>query len=332
MLDILLALRVPQPIYGLRRNRGYVITDSRYTEQASVECQGYTVIQYSTSPWATIRELVEESRISLNTVAYEGSHLYVDTFSKLQSHLSFVENFTSVELEPLRAIKNDTELSYMRHAAHIADNAFSDILYDIKVGRTEQDLRRNLEIAMLRHGSEGPAFATIVASGKRSSLPHGVATDKIIEMGDFITFDFGAIYKGYHSDITRTVIVGEPTEEQDYLYHTLLEAQELGVASVKPGVTGAELDAIVRNKLAENGLDKYFTHSLGHGVGLAIHELPVASPKSTDVLQKNMVVTIEPGIYIPNHLGLRIEDSVIVTDTGAEIITCTPKTLYKVGI
>ena len=171
----------------------------------------------------------------------------------------------------------------MRKAAKIGDDAFAALLPQLKVGMTENDARIILESEMLKRGSEEPSFATIVASGNRSSMPHGVASDKIIEAGDFITFDFGAVYKGFHSDMTRTVVMGPASEQQKKLYSIVLEAQKRGVAAVRAGITGKELDAVCRDYIRERGYTKEFNHGTGHGVGLEIHEEPVANPKSDTV-------------------------------------------------
>ena len=197
---------------------------------------------------------------------------------------------------------------------------------------TENEARIILEAEMLKRGSEEPSFATIVASGNRSSMPHGVASDKIIEAGDFITFDFGAVYKGFHSDMTRTVVMGPASEQQKKLYSIVLEAQKRGVAAVRAGITGKELDAVCRDYIREQGYTKEFNHGTGHGVGLEIHEEPVANAKSDTVFSENMIITVEPGIYLSGEIGLRIEDSVIVKADGCELLTHSPKELIEIGI
>ena len=163
-------------------------------------------------------------------------------------------------------------------------------------------------------------------------MPHGVASDKIIEAGDFVTFDFGAVYGGYHSDMTRTVVMGPASDLQKKLYDIVLRAQLKGVEAVRPGLSGVDLDKICRDSIAADGYGDCFNHGLGHGVGLDIHELPVASPKSDSVLEENMIITVEPGVYISGEIGLRIEDSVVVTADGCEILTHTPKELVEISI
>ena len=256
----------------------------------------------------------------------------VDTYETLCDTLDERFNFTSINFAKLRAVKREDELELMRKAAKIGDDAFAALLPQLKVGMTENDARIILESEMLKRGSEEPSFATIVASGNRSSMPHGVASDKIIDAGDFITFDFGAVYKGFHSDMTRTVVMGPASEQQKNLYSIVLEAQKRGVAAVRAGITGKELDAVCRDYIRERGYTKEFNHGTGHGVGLEIHEEPVANPKSDTVFSENMIITVEPGIYLSGEIGLRIEDSVIVKADGCELLTHSPKELIEIGI
>lgn len=310
----------------------YFITDSRYTEQAQHQCEGYEVIQYSKPLWETVNDLLVQHQVTSGLIGIEGDSMCVDTYETICDTVSKGLQFKSVKLQQLRAIKRPDELDIMRHVARIADESFAALLPQLHVGMTENEARIILETEMLRRGSEGPSFDTIIASGVRSSMPHGVASDKVIEDGDFVTIDFGAIYKGYHSDMTRTFVMGHASDLQRRLYNVVLTAQELGVQAVRPGLSGKKLDAICRNSITEAGYGEYFQHGLGHGVGLDIHELPKASPTSECVLAENMVVTVEPGVYLPDHIGLRIEDSVIVTANGCEIITHTPKTLMELGI
>lgn len=308
----------------------FLITDARYTEQANNQCEGYSVIEHHQGAWLAIAELINESIVkNIKRCAFEGNIMTYNIFKKMESTLTTVEEFVPVSLEALRAVKREDELVLLRKAAKIADDAFALTLPEIKPGMTENEVRIILETNMLKLGSSAPSFDTIIASGYRSSMPHGVASDKVIEEGDFITFDFGAIYKGYHSDMTRTIVLGKASDRQKELYYAVLEAQELGVNSVKAGMSGEELDSIVRNSLEEKGYGDYFNHGLGHGVGLDIHELPIASPRGKNILEKNMLVTVEPGVYFEGDIGLRIEDSVIVTETGCEIITKTSKELLE---
>ena len=311
--------------------RAYMITDSRYTEQAQSQCEGYEVIQYTGDVYETIKHLLEEMKVSLPTCCFEGNYMSVDVFQQLCDTLDDTE-FLSLNFATLRAIKREDELASLREAFRIGDEAFAAMLPQLRVGMTENEARIILETEMLQRGSREPSFATIVASGYRSSMPHGVASDKVMERGDFVTFDFGAMYNGYHSDMTRTIVLGKATDFQKKLYSIVLEAQMRGVAGVKAGVSGKEIDTICREYIQEQGYGSYFGHGTGHGVGLDIHELPVASPRSNDILASNMVVTVEPGIYLPGEMGLRIEDTVIVTEEGCEILSQTPKELIELDV
>ncbi|WP_251422289.1 M24 family metallopeptidase [Veillonella agrestimuris] len=313
-------------------NKAYIVTDFRYTEQAMNQCEGYTVIQYSTTVMDAFVDILNEHHIHEGLFGVEGKYMPVDTYELLCDTLDERFNFTSINLATLRAVKRDDELIYMREAARIGDEAFAALLPQLKVGMTENDARIILESEMLKRGSEEPSFATIVASGHRSSMPHGVASDKIIEEGDFVTFDFGAVYKGYHSDMTRTIVMGKANEEQKELYAIVLEAQQRGVNAVKAGISGKELDEVSRSYIREKGYGSAFHHGLGHGVGLDIHEQPTASPKSDSTLEHNMIITIEPGIYLSGKIGLRIEDSVIVKTDGYELLTHSPKELIEIGV
>jgi Xaa-Pro dipeptidase len=187
-----------------------------------------------------------------------------------------------------------------------------------------------LEFQMRRLGASGVSFETIVASGKRSSMPHGVATDKKVEIGDFITMDFGCVYQGYCSDITRTVAFGQINEEQREIYNTVLEAQIAAVEACRPGKTCAEIDLTARNIIRNKGYGDYFPHRLGHGLGISVHEYPSLTEINTLSLQEGMVFTIEPGIYVPGKAGVRIEDDLYVTENGVEILTKFPKELVTI--
>lgn len=312
-------------------NKAYMIMDSRYTEQAKEQCEGYEVVEYTGDVYETIRDLLKRSSIGLTTCCFEGNYMSVDVFQQVCDTLNETE-FLSFDFASLRIVKREDELKYLRQAFNIADESFAAMLPQLKVGMTENEARIILETEMLRRGSKEPSFATIVASGYRSSMPHGVASDKVMERGDFVTFDFGAMYKGYHSDMTRTIVLGKASDEQKELYSIVLEAQQRGVASIKESVTALEIDSICRDYIKEQGYGSNFRHGTGHGVGLDIHELPVVSPKSKDILRSNMVVTVEPGIYLPGHMGLRIEDTVIVTKEGCEVLTKTPKDLIELDV
>jgi len=239
-----------------------------------------------------------------------------------ENGLEFVP--TSGILESMRAVKDANEISIIRKAAEIADDAFSHILHFIQPGITELDVAFELEMFMRKQGATAVGFDTIVASGKRSAMPHGVASDKKLELGDLVTLDFGALYQGYRSDITRTVVLGRPTDRQIEVYNTVLNAEQLAIDAIRVGMTGKELDGVARNYLIYKGYDGC-GNGLGHGIGLEIHEEPFLSPKCELVLEPRMITTIEPGIYLSGWGGVRIEDDVLVLEDGIEILTKSPK-------
>lgn len=224
-------------------------------------------------------------------------------------------------------IKSAQELTVMKQAQAITDTAFSEALSFIKAGRTEKEVALFLETSAKEHGAEGLAFDFIVVSGANSSRPHGVPSDKRLEDGDFLTMDFGAKFGGYCSDMTRTVCIGTPTDEMRTVYDTVAQAQLAAIAAVKPGVRGCDVDKIARDIIYGAGYEGCFGHGLGHSVGVLIHENPRFSPSDTTAMQPGMVLTVEPGIYLPGKFGVRIEDVVIVTDNGCEDITASPKQL-----
>ncbi len=306
-----------------------LITDSRYIEQAKIQAKSFELVEQKDG---LFKKLIEEIKsCDAKKFGFEGTVLTFDEYTKLKENLPNVE-LKSVELDSLRQIKDAEEISNIRTACEIADKAFTEILNFIKPNVTENEVAAELEYLMKKFGAEKNSFDTIVASGVRGSLPHGVASNKKILSGEFVTMDFGAIYNGYCSDITRTICVGKASDNQKKFYNALLEAQLHGLKFIKKGASGKAVDAAVREKLKTYDLEKYFTHGLGHGVGIEIHEEPRLSRLSKcESLQPNMIVTDEPGIYIPNVGGLRIEDTVLVTDGDAETLTNSPKNLIEIG-
>ncbi len=230
-------------------------------------------------------------------------------------------------VEELRAIKSQEELSYIQQAQRMTDETFAYILPRIQAGKTEREIMLEMEFYLRRLGSEGVSFDFIVVSGKNSSLPHGVPTDKKFEVGDFITMDFGAVYNGYRSDLTRTVAIGAVSEEQRLVYNTVLEAQRKALAAIRPGIPCNEIDRIARDHIYNAGFEGCFGHGLGHSVGIEIHEAPAFSPRCDAVLQPGMVITVEPGIYLEGKFGVRIEDMIYVTEDGCLNLTKSDKNL-----
>ncbi|QOR36926.1 aminopeptidase P family protein [Clostridium sp. 'deep sea'] len=292
-----------------------LITDFRYTEQATAQCPNYEVVLYKRTDLHEIinQALADESLTQLG---------FDKTFTTYASYLAYKEKIEAEIvpyekiIENIRLIKDETEIRNMQQAQTIAEDAFSKVLKMIKSGITELDVAVELEYNMKKLGAEKISFATIAASGKRSSLPHGRASQKVIEHGDFITFDFGAYYNGYCSDMTRTIVVGEASDKQREIYGIVLKAQLAALKMCKPGVNGKDVDKVARDIITQAGYGENFGHGLGHGVGKMVHEGPSLSPLSQDILQPGHVVTVEPGIYIPGWGGVRIEDMVIITEDG----------------
>ncbi len=309
-----------------------LVTDSRYTEQAKQQTQEglCRIAEQKKGLAAKTAEVLQQS--GAVCAAFEGNAMMFNTYSRLKELLEEAEiNFsTAVDLDELRIIKDAEELELTKKAIWISDEAYKHILTYVKAGMSENEVAAELEDKMRRLGSERPAFTTIVASGKRGALPHGVASDKLINDGEFVTIDFGAVYKGYHSDITRTFCVGKASDKLREIYDVVLGAQLTGLREIAPGKSGKEVDAPVRKYIADAGYGDYFGHGLGHGVGLEIHELPRLSPLSpTKELKENMLVTDEPGIYLPDLGGVRIEDTVLVTADGCQPLTQSDKRLIE---
>lgn len=308
----------------VNKDKMMIITDSRYTLQAEMETVDCEVVEHVGGVWSAVKKL----DLHKQKIAFEKADFTVEDYQSLTG-VCFECKLLGINLVPLRIIKDESELDKIKKAVQISDEAFAKMLPQLYSGMTEIEAAAVLEFEMRKLGSEAVSFPTIVASGKRSALPHGLATTKVIEMGDFVTFDFGAIFAGYHSDITRTIVMGRASQRQEELYDLVLQAQLLGVSSAKPGITGKELDDIVRDFIVQAGYGKYFGHGLGHGVGLDIHELPVASKRGDIVFAENMVVTVEPGIYLPDEGGVRIEDIIVIKASGCEVLTASDKKLLE---
>lgn len=301
------------------------ITDFRYVEQAEKQCAGFTIIQHGAS---LVDEIAQQTKkYGVQKLGFEQEHVTYSTFTSYKKAIEAELIPTSGLVEKLRLIKTEAEIKILKEAADIADAAFKHILDFIRPSITELDVANELEFFMRKAGATSSSFDIIVASGYRSALPHGVASDKLIEKGDFITLDFGAYHKGYVSDITRTVSVGEPDPKLKQIYEIVLEAQMKGVEGIKPGMTGKEADALTRDYITEKGYGEYFGHSTGHGIGLEVHEGPALSVRSDVIIEPGMIVTVEPGIYIPGLGGVRIEDDTLITKDHNETLTHSTKDL-----
>lgn len=301
------------------------MTDFRYTEQAAKQAAGFTIVQHTKSIFEEAMQKAEA--LGVQTLGFEKEYVSYQEFELLQKYFNGTLKPVAGIVENLRLIKTEPEIKILKEACDIADAAFKHILDFLKPGVREIDVSNELEFFMRKCGADSSSFDIIVASGARSALPHGVASEKEIQSGDFVTLDFGAYYKGYASDITRTVAVGEPSEQLKEIYAIVLEAQMAAVDQIKPGMTGAEADAVARDIISSKGYGDAFGHSTGHGLGLEVHESPRLSVTSDKPLESGMVVTVEPGIYLPGVGGVRIEDDILLTDSGNERLTHSAKEL-----
>jgi Xaa-Pro aminopeptidase len=308
--------------------KAYFMTDFRYTVQARKEVKDCRVI---IAERELLGELVRLPCFKNGTrVGFEPDHITVKTLEKLKELLPNI-SLTPIEklVESLSVVKDAAEINKLKKAAKITDAALADILKMIKPGVREKDVALDLSYRMIKLGAEGPSFDFIVASGQRSSMPHGRASERRFKKGDFITLDVGCFCDGYASDLTRTYVLGKATAKQKKIYGIVLKAQEAAIAAAKAHMPAKELDMVAREIINREGYGDYFGHGLGHGLGLLIHDDPVVSPRSNDILAAGNVITIEPGIYIPNWGGVRIEDDVVIVDGGCKVLTKSPKELIE---
>lgn len=307
-----------------------LVTDSRYTEQAAAEAPAYEIVAQTDGLYRKTAALLKA--YGAQRVGFEGNVLTYSLYMELKKMLDGIDFETALRLDVLRQVKDAAEIACIRRACEIADAAFAHIVAYIRPGMTELAVAAEMEDFMRRAGSERPAFQTILASGVRGSLPHGTATEKEIAVGELVTMDFGAVYRGYHSDITRTICVGRADAVQRQRYDAVLAAQQKALTAIRPGVTGRAVDDVARDVLRAYDLAQYFGHGLGHSLGLEIHEEPRLSKFGTEVLRENVLVTDEPGVYIPDWGGVRIEDTVLVTAAGGEALTHAAKEFIEICI
>lgn len=308
------------------KNDSVFLTDSRYIEAAQSKIKFCRVIE-SKKLSEQIPQICEE--MNIKSLRAE-SCITVDELNSMRKLFKPVKISTvgtSKIISSCREIKTEYEVEQIKKAQHIAELGFEHIIPMIKPGVTEREISLELDYFMLRNGAEALSFETIVVSGKKSSMPHGVPDHKKIETGDFVTMDYGAVVNGYHSDMTRTVAVGKVSEKQKKVYETVLNAQLAALDIIKSGVLLKDGDSAARNVIENAGFGEYFRHSTGHGVGVEIHEAPNLSPKAKGRLKVGNIVTVEPGIYLPDEFGVRIEDMVYVTKNGCVNLTNTPKEL-----
>lgn len=309
----------------ISHNERYLITDSRYTIQAREQAKGFEILD--------IKDGFQKAfaKISEKYIGYEESAMSVCEFKSLRNKLAEYQDFVEMQkmINEQRKIKSNEEIKKIAEAEKIGDEAFAYILDKIKVGKTEREIALELEFFMKKQGATALSFDTIAASGVRSAMPHGVATDKKIENGDFLTLDFGCVLDGYCSDMTRTVIVGKGNERQKEIYNVVLSAQKAAIEKIESGIRCDEIDAVARNIITNSGYGDNFGHGLGHSVGIEIHEAPNFSPRCNDVICNGNVITVEPGIYIDGFGGVRIEDLIAVQDGKAVNLTSSPKELIE---
>lgn len=312
------------------KNRRVLMTDSRYTTQAREEAGEWQIEEVSSERnyEAVLADLIQEEQV--RALGFEDRHLIYAQALRLQRAAKETEWVAlGEELNRLRIVKTPDELEKLERAEAIGDLAFSRILNDIKPGMTELAVAARLDFYMKEAGASGSSFDTIAASGLHSAMPHAMPSEKPLEEGDFLTMDFGCVYEGYCSDMTRTVVVGKANKRQKEIYQVVLQAQLAALEEIRAGKTGEEVDRIARGLIGKAGYGAYFGHGLGHSVGLYIHEEPRLSPSCHEVLEENVIMTVEPGIYLPGFGGVRIEDMVAVTKDGCRNLTHSTKELLE---
>ena len=312
----------------LTREEGWFVCDSRYTLQANEELSGVSLLEHG-RPVEAITALCAEKK--WRRIGFEAAHTTVADHQGMVSTLTGSELVPlGVELDNIRNCKDQSELDCLERAAILASESLKAVLPQIRNGLSESEFAVALEFEMRRRGADGRGFDFIVASGERGAMPHGRATSKKFSNGELVTIDYGVVLDGYHSDETVTICIGQPDSRQIEIYDVVKSAHDLAISSIKPSVSCRSVDALARNYIRDKGFGAYFGHGLGHGLGLEIHEKPVLSPRSDAVLEQGMVVTVEPGIYIPGWGGIRIEDTVVVTEDGCQILTAVSKEMIVV--
>jgi Xaa-Pro aminopeptidase len=352
-LDALLVVHPPNIRYlcGFTGSAGILVitgknrvlfTDGRYTGQARAEVKGAKIVIARNGPLAAAAAWLSANRLSTKPksgrgasparIGIEGDHMTVATRSRLAAALpsSLRLREAPALIEQARSIKDEEEIACLRSAVNLGSSLFDRALEAMRPGVREADVAAEMEYAARKAGAEAMSFETIIASGARSALPHGRASRAAIPAEGFVVCDFGVILAGYCSDMTRTVYVGRPSVEARGVYQAVQQAQQAAVDGVKPGIKAGEIDHIARKSLQSSRLAKHFTHSTGHGVGLEIHEAPRLAAGQPEVLLPGMVITVEPGVYVPGKWGVRIEDMVLVTERGCEVLTPTSKELVAI--
>ncbi len=314
--------------FVLSQNEAFFLTDSRYWTQAEEEVKGAHIIHYKKKMEGIASLLLN---LKLKSIGFESTSLTFSVHQSLQKKLANEAKLIPIEdgTKNLRAIKDAKELTSIRTAIDLSSKAFLHIIEMLHQGASEREIALEMEFFMKKNGAEVIGFDIIIASGKRSALPHGKASNKKIEKGDFILIDFGSRSQGYHSDQTRTLVCGKPTSKQKKIYQIVKEAHDRAMEAIRPGIPILEIDKAARDYIHQCGFGDYFGHGTGHGIGLAVHEDPLVNSENQDLVQEGMVFTVEPGIYIPDWGGVRIEDMVRVTSRGAEVLTYLPGELRE---
>jgi len=307
----------------------FFLTDGRYTTQAHEQVRAGTVLTFKDKTKELAR-LVK--KCGLGTLGFESQHMTVAQLRDIERALAGVRLVARPDaFDALRMVKDAAEIKLLSRAAEIAAASLAETLPCIRIGMSEIDVAAELEYRMRNKGGSGAAFPTIVASGPRSAMPHGMASAKPLARGELLIIDYGVVYEGYCSDETCTFVLGEPTKKQQRIYDTVQKAHDRALAALAPGKPLKEVDAAARGYIAARGLGRRFSHGTGHGLGLCVHEQPIVSTRSKSIAQKGMVVTIEPGVYLPGWGGVRIEDTAVVTARGCRLLTRTDKSLQIIG-
>ena len=305
-------------------------TDSRYIESAENGIRGFEVLMVDREhPYNDLlnRAIAD---FGVTNLGYEEMYLTAAELQSYEKNLNAKLTPFNKEIYGFRGVKEEWELARMRRAQEITDKAFTEVLSRIQVGMTELELQAELIYCLYKNGAQGLSFDPIVVSGPNSSMPHGVAGERKIREGDFVTMDFGVLYQGYCSDMTRTVAVGFATEEMKLVYDTVLKAQLAGIAATRAGVPGRDIDGAARKVIEDAGYGKFFGHGYGHSLGLEIHEAPNCNQANDKPMEAGNVCSAEPGIYLPGKFGVRIEDVVVIQEGGCEVLTQSPKELIVV--
>lgn len=314
------------------KDTSYFLTDFRYSEAAAEKVKTCEVLMYErmedTLSWLAEKHGIKRVLFEHDEITLTEADRYKGIFEKCGAEAVLDKTLDGI-LRDMRIIKTEEEVKKIRASQQITEAAFGHILTQIRPGATERGLALEIEYFMRRNGADGVAFELIVVSGKNSSRPHGVPSEKPLERGDFVTMDTGALLDGYHSDMTRTVAVGSASDEQRMVYETVLSSQKAAISAVRSGIPCGDVDKAARD-IIEKNYKGMFGHSTGHGVGLQIHEAPAFASMSQTITRPGMVVTVEPGIYLPGRFGVRIEDMVVITDEGCKNLTNAPKELLIV--